>query len=104
MGSICQELKDAKADPDIKVIILRGEGGSFSAGANVKNVAEGKLVSWNMKDFLWDHLQRVPLVLEDVDNPLSPTLMVRHTGVALTLPSPATLESPLNAPPSVPHS
>jgi enoyl-CoA hydratase/carnithine racemase len=33
-------------------------------------MAEGKYTSWDMKNFLWDHLQRVPLLLEDVDKPV----------------------------------
>ena len=70
MDSVCQALKEAKADPDVKVIILTGEGGAFSAGGNVKEMAEGKYTSWDMKNFLWDHLQRVPLLLEDVDKPV----------------------------------
>lgn len=70
MDSICQALKESKADPDVKVIILTGEGGAFSAGGNVKEMAEGKYTSWDMKNFLWDHLQRVPLLLEDVDKPV----------------------------------
>lgn len=70
MDSICQALKESKADPDVKVIILTGEGGAFSAGGNVKDMAEGRYTSWDMKNFLWDHLQRVPLLLEDVDKPV----------------------------------
>jgi enoyl-CoA hydratase/carnithine racemase len=70
MDSICQALMEAKADPEIKVIILTGEGGTFSAGGNVKDMAEGKLISWDMKRYLWDHIQRVPLTLEDVDKPV----------------------------------
>ncbi len=70
MDSICQALKEAKADPDVKVIILTGEGGAFSAGGNLKEMAKGELTSWKMKDMLWDHIQRVPLLLEDVDKPV----------------------------------
>lgn len=70
MESICRALRASKEDPDIKVIILTGEGGAFSAGANVKDAAEGKLTSWNMKDYLWNHIQRVPLLLEDIDKPV----------------------------------
>jgi enoyl-CoA hydratase/carnithine racemase len=70
MDSLCRALKDAKKDPDIKVIILGGEGEVFCAGGNIKDMAEGKLASWNMKRYLWDHVQRVPLLLEDVDKPV----------------------------------
>ena len=33
-------------------------------------MAEGKLASWDMKSYLWDHVQRTALVLEDVDKPV----------------------------------
>jgi 2-(1,2-epoxy-1,2-dihydrophenyl)acetyl-CoA isomerase len=39
MESLCKALKDAKNDPEIKVIILSGEGEAFSAGGNVKYMA-----------------------------------------------------------------
>ena len=70
MDSICQALREAKADPDVKVITLTGEGGTFSAGGNIKEMAKGELSSWNMKDMLWNHIQRVPLLMEDVDKPV----------------------------------
>ncbi|OPX36473.1 MAG: hypothetical protein B1H12_07005 [Desulfobacteraceae bacterium 4484_190.2] len=70
MESLCKALKDAKNDPEIKVIILSGEGEAFSAGGNVKDMAEGKLASWDMKSYLWDHVQRTALVLEDMDKPV----------------------------------
>lgn len=70
MDSTCQALMEAKADPEVKVIILTGEGGAFSTGGNVREMAEGKYTSWNMKEYLWDHIQRVPLLLEDVDKPV----------------------------------
>jgi enoyl-CoA hydratase/carnithine racemase len=70
IDSICWAIKDAKEDPDIKVIVLSGEGEAFSAGGNIKDMAEGKLASWDMKRYLWDHVQRIPLLLEDVDKPV----------------------------------
>ncbi|HBF42229.1 MAG TPA: enoyl-CoA hydratase [Desulfobacteraceae bacterium] len=70
LDSLCQALEDAKGDGDIKVIILRGEGGAFCAGGNIKDMAAGRLASWDMKHYLWDHVQRVPLLLEDVDKPV----------------------------------
>jgi enoyl-CoA hydratase/carnithine racemase len=70
IDSLYRALKDAKDDPDIKVIILSGEGEAFSAGGNVKDMADGKLASWDMKQYLWNHVQRIPLLLEDVDKPV----------------------------------
>jgi enoyl-CoA hydratase/carnithine racemase len=68
--NLCRALKDAKNDTDIKVIILSGEGEAFSAGGNIKEMAEGRLAAWDMKSYLWDHVQRIALVIEDVDKPI----------------------------------
>jgi enoyl-CoA hydratase/carnithine racemase len=70
MDSLCLALKDASKDSDINVIILKGEGRAFSSGGNVKDMHEGKLASWDMKQHLWDHVQRVALCLEDIDKPV----------------------------------
>ena len=39
MESLRKVLKDAKKEPDIKVVILSGEGGAFLAGGNIKEMA-----------------------------------------------------------------
>ncbi len=70
MDSICLALKNAKEDPDINAIILKGEGKAFSSGGNIKDMHEGRLASWDMKQHLWDHVQRVALCLEDMDKPV----------------------------------
>jgi enoyl-CoA hydratase/carnithine racemase len=67
LDSLCRALKDANQDPDIKVIVLGGQGGAFCAGGNIKDMAEGKLTSWNMKRYLSEHVQRVPLFMQQVD-------------------------------------
>lgn len=70
MDSLYQALVDAKDDPEMKVIILSGQGEAFCAGANIKDMAQGKFAAWDMKRFLWEHVQRIPLLLEDVDKPV----------------------------------
>ncbi|MBF0497151.1 MAG: enoyl-CoA hydratase/isomerase family protein [Deltaproteobacteria bacterium] len=70
LKSVELALMDAKDDPGIKVIILTGAGDVFCAGGNIKDMAGGKLQSWQMKDYLWNHVQRVPLLLEDIDKPV----------------------------------
>jgi enoyl-CoA hydratase/carnithine racemase len=68
--SLCKALHDAWTDDRVKVIVLSGEGDSFCSGGNVKDMADGKLASWDMKRFLWDHVQRLPLLMRDVDKPI----------------------------------
>jgi enoyl-CoA hydratase/carnithine racemase len=69
----CEEaLKDAKGDDSIKVILLTGAGEAFSTGGDINSMAPGGAIAdpWRLKNFLWDHIQRVPLLLEDIDKPV----------------------------------
>lgn len=68
--SLFVAIKDAQRDENIKVIVLSGQGEAFCSGGNVKEMAAGKLTSWDMKRYLWDHIQRIPLLLQDIDKPV----------------------------------
>jgi len=70
MESMELALRRAVADEQVKVIVITGAGGSFCSGGNVKDMAAGRLQSWEMKRYLWDHVQRIPLLLEEVDKPV----------------------------------
>jgi enoyl-CoA hydratase/carnithine racemase len=69
-------LKDANADDAIKIILITGEGEAFSAGGDINSMAPGGSLAspWNMKNFLWEHIQRVPLLLEDIEKPVMAVL------------------------------
>lgn len=68
--SLFKAFHDARSDPGVKVIMLSGKGDAFCSGGNIKDMAEGKLASWDMKRFLWDHVQRLTLHMQDIDKPL----------------------------------
>jgi len=70
MDSLESAFRDAQRDACIKVIVLKGEGNAFCSGGNIKDMATGKLTSWDMKRFLWEHVQRIPLLMEDLDKPV----------------------------------
>jgi len=72
--SLCRAAVDAKQDPEIKILILRGRDGVFSAGGDVKAMAEGSIVSWEMKRYLWENIQRFTLLMEDLDKPIIASL------------------------------
>lgn len=63
-------VKDAKEDDSIKVVLLAAEGRAFCAGGNVKEMARGELAGWDMKNYLWNRVHHMLLVLEDLDKPL----------------------------------
>ncbi len=63
-------LKAAKADDRVRVIVLTGQGDTFCSGGDIRDMAEGKLRSWDMKQFLWEGVHRIVLALEDLDKPV----------------------------------
>ena len=63
-------LEKAKRDDTIRVIIVTGKGDTFCSGGDIKDMADGKLKSWDMKRFLWDGVHRIVLTLEDLDKPV----------------------------------
>jgi len=64
-----QFLEEAKADDNVRVMILTGKGDTFCSGGDIRDMAEGKLRSWDMKRFLWEGVHRIVLTLEDLDKP-----------------------------------
>ncbi|HOE18303.1 MAG TPA: enoyl-CoA hydratase-related protein [Syntrophorhabdaceae bacterium] len=66
----CEYLEKAKQDDAIRVIIVTGNGDTFCSGGDIRDMAEGKLQSWDMKRFLWDGVHRIVLTLEDLDKPV----------------------------------
>ncbi|MBI4773360.1 MAG: enoyl-CoA hydratase/isomerase family protein [Deltaproteobacteria bacterium] len=65
--SFIQALQDAKGDAGIKAIVITGAGKAFCAGGDIQEMLDGKLKSWGMKRYLWEHLQKVPLLMEETD-------------------------------------
>ena len=65
-----EALERAQADQDIRVIVVTGKGDTFCSGGDIRDMAEGKLRSWDMKKFLWEGVHRIVLALEDTDKPV----------------------------------
>ena len=65
-----EALERAQADQDIRVIVVTGKGDTFCSGGDIRDMAEGKLRSWDMNKFLWDGVHRIVLALEDTDKPV----------------------------------
>jgi enoyl-CoA hydratase/carnithine racemase len=68
LESLQKALTDAGRDPAVRVILLTGRE-AFCAGGNVKEMAEGKLASWDMKRYLAERVQPIPLLIEALDKP-----------------------------------
>jgi enoyl-CoA hydratase/carnithine racemase len=63
-------IERARADSSVRVVILTGNGDTFCSGGNIRDMAEGKLRSWDMKNFLWEGVHRIVLAMEDLDKPV----------------------------------
>jgi enoyl-CoA hydratase/carnithine racemase len=63
-------LERARDDKEVRVIVVTGNGDTFCSGGDIREMAEGRLRSWNMKNFLWEEVHRIALTLENLDKPV----------------------------------
>jgi enoyl-CoA hydratase/carnithine racemase len=61
-----QFIEEAKADPNVRVIIVTGNGDTFCSGMDVG----GRLRSRDMKKILGEGVHRIVYALEDLDKPI----------------------------------
>jgi len=63
-------LQEARGDDGVRVVVVTGLGDTFCSGGDIRDMAEGRLQSWDMKRFVWDGVHRIALTLEDLDKPV----------------------------------
>jgi enoyl-CoA hydratase/carnithine racemase len=63
-------LAESQGDDEVRAVVVTGAGDTFCSGGDIRDMAEGKLKSWAMKNFLWEGVHRLVLTLEDMDKPV----------------------------------
>jgi enoyl-CoA hydratase/carnithine racemase len=79
-------LVEARDDPEVRVIVLRGQGDAFCAGVDLGRV-EGEMgqTPLEMKELLRLRIQRIPLTVDEIDKPIIASISGPAVGAGLDM-------------------
>jgi enoyl-CoA hydratase/carnithine racemase len=79
-------LQDARVNPDVNVIVLRGQGDAFCAGVDLGRVTgEMGQSALEIKELLRQRVQRIPITLLDVEKPVIASISGVAVGAGLDM-------------------
>jgi enoyl-CoA hydratase/carnithine racemase len=66
-----EALRDARTDPDVRVVVLTGAGDAFCSGVDLNRRQDATPATpLERKENLTERIHRIPLALEDLDKPV----------------------------------
>lgn len=78
-------LRDATGDPDVRVVVLTGNGRGFCAGADLDTLLDAPDTALAHKSMLHDGIHQVARALEDLDKPVIAAINGDAVGAGLDM-------------------
>jgi enoyl-CoA hydratase/carnithine racemase len=78
-------LVDAKANPDVRVVVVRGEGAAFCAGVDLQALDDEGTTPLDRKRLLHERVQHVPRAADELDKPLIACISGAAVGAGLDM-------------------
>lgn len=80
-----QAFTEAKNDENVRVIILQGQGGAFSSGADLKSIPVDNFASFDHGDYLAKTYNKLIEIIESIDKPIIAYLNGISVGAGLSI-------------------